>query len=77
MFFRILQQERLHPVPAPVGLHHLKHVADGGGAGDPGAGGVDQPGQPGLQTLLARQTRQQHDVGLRIQSVHCHSHGAG
>ena len=36
MFFRILQQERLHPVPAPVGLHHLKYVADGGRAGDTG-----------------------------------------
>ena len=36
MFFRILQQERLHPVPAPIGLHHLKHVADGGRAGDTG-----------------------------------------
>ena len=36
MFFRILQQERLHPVPAPLGLHHLEYVADGGGAGDPG-----------------------------------------
>ena len=36
MFFRILQQERLHPVPAPIGLHHLKHVANGGRAGDTG-----------------------------------------
>ena len=45
--YRFLQPEGVHPVSAPAGLHHLQHVADGGGAGDPGHRGPDQPGQSG------------------------------
>ena len=46
-FLRFLQPEGVYPVSAPAGLHHLQHVADGGGAGDPGHRGSDQPGQSG------------------------------